>query len=663
MAIGIAGRPSTTPTIGRVAYTLDQHLYLADWDGSRSEVVSIPGVDAGATLDGLAWARSGRAIAVGVTASDGRSSIVILDPEGSVIGRIELGRTDEATPLLFRWSPADDVLAVAIDAAGSVMISTYEADGTLITTDIDLPRGLTFRPWGSLDWAPSGDRIVVTGCVGCDDTSDDDLDLTSGEGSGSSRRMAADGRRTARRLSASSLRAPYEAVWSPTGDRIAFDGGCVRYDQDCATSGIWTMRSDGSGLMTVTSVSGLLLPAIWSPDGAHLVLLDHAGCMDFIQVSACPSPHDSHLTIVDVPSGAVTRLNEGRGQDSPVAWPGDGSLIMFDRHAADTATGDDVPEVWAIRAGRHGPCPTPRSRHHGRGLAMASAGHTRSDDHRRCARSDTVGAWERRGQTGERSPKIRPSPSGGSPCSTSAGAGAAEAPHPVSRARRRALRRGALRRGGLLGRDSPAVPPDAADADAPDREGARRRTIEAADDGAASPSPDQHRRRARCGRRGRRPGPALLQQRRASSALSAPRRHAGDHFYRNGEADEMLYVHEGHGTLDTRLRADASMARATTSSSRSAPPGASTRTRVSATHALARVPVAHRAAQALSQRVRPAARARAVLRARHPRAGRDAAARRDRRLRGRGQAAWPVTAYHYASTPSTWSAGTATSTR
>ena len=53
---------------------------------------------------------------------------------------------------------------------------------------------------------------------------------------------------------------------------------CVRYDQDCATSGIWTMRPDGSGLMTVTSVPGLLLPAIWSPDGAHLVLLDHAGC-------------------------------------------------------------------------------------------------------------------------------------------------------------------------------------------------------------------------------------------------------------------------------------------------------------------------------------------------------------------------------------------------
>ena len=38
MAIGIAGRPSTTPTIGRLAYTLDQQLYLADWDGSHPKL-------------------------------------------------------------------------------------------------------------------------------------------------------------------------------------------------------------------------------------------------------------------------------------------------------------------------------------------------------------------------------------------------------------------------------------------------------------------------------------------------------------------------------------------------------------------------------------------------------------------------------------------------
>ena len=126
MAIGIAGRPSTTPTVGRLAYTLDQQLYLADWDGSHPQTIRIPGTDAGTTLSGVAWAPSGRALAVTVTAPEGRGSIVIIDSDGLVTGRIDLGPTDEATPLLYRWSPTDDVLAVAIDAAGGVVISPTE---------------------------------------------------------------------------------------------------------------------------------------------------------------------------------------------------------------------------------------------------------------------------------------------------------------------------------------------------------------------------------------------------------------------------------------------------------------------------------------------------------------------------------------------------------
>ena len=96
-------------------------------------------------------------------------------------------------------------------------------------------------------------------------------------------------------------------------------------------------------------------------------------------------------------------------------------------------------------------------------------------------------------------------------------------------------------------------------------------------------------------------------------------------FYRNGEADELLYVHEGRGLLDTvfgplrygpgdylvlpigttwRLEPDAGQP---------------------AADALPRVPVGDRAAEALPQRLRPAPRALALLAARHP------AARRGRR--------------------------------
>ena len=58
-------------------------------------------------------------------------------------------------------------------------------------------------------------------------------------------------------------------------------------------------------------------------------------------------------------------------------------------------------------------------------------------------------------------------------------------------------------------------------------------------------------------------------------------------------------------------------------------------------HAVGRVALGDRAAEALPQRLRPAARALPVLRARHPPAGRDGADPRGRRLRHRGQDARP----------------------
>ena len=169
MAIGIAGRPSTTPTIGRVAYTLDQHLYLADWDGSRSEVVRIPGVDAGATLDGLGLGakRAGhrsRRHRIRRSQLDRHRSTRM----GSVIGqnRARPDRRGDAAPLPV---VADRRRACRRHRCGGQRRDLDLRSGRHPDrrTGIDLPRAaLTFRPWGSLDWAPSGDRFVVTGCVG-----------------------------------------------------------------------------------------------------------------------------------------------------------------------------------------------------------------------------------------------------------------------------------------------------------------------------------------------------------------------------------------------------------------------------------------------------------------------------------------------------------------
>ena len=113
-------------------------------------------------------------------------------------------------------------------------------------------------------------------------------------------------------------------------------------------------------------------------------------------------------------------------------------------------------------------------------------------------------------------------------------------------------------------------------------------------------------------------------------------------FYRNGEADELLFVHEGAGLLDTNF----GPLRYGPGDYLVLPIGTTWRLEPDAgigpADALPRVPVGDRGAEALSQRLRPAARARAVLAARHPRARRGAAADRRGRLRGPRQDARPA---------------------
>ena len=92
------------------------------------------------------------------------------------------------------------------------------------------------------------------------------------------------------------------------------------------------------------------------------------------------------------------------------------------------------------------------------------------------------------------------------------------------------------------------------------------------------------------------------------------------HFYRNAQADELVYVAKGAGALESVYRRPAVSARATTSSSTAASciATASTCGRRAAEAARLREPRARPLAQALPQRVRPAEGRRAVLRARHP---------------------------------------------
>ena len=106
-----------------------------------------------------------------------------------------------------------------------------------------------------------------------------------------------------------------------------------------------------------------------------------------------------------------------------------------------------------------------------------------------------------------------------------------------------------------------------------------------------------------------------------------------EHFYRNAQADELVYVVEGEGDARVGVRRSAVPARATTSSSTAASCTATCSTRRRAAQAAGlREPRARPFAQAIPQRVRPAEGGCAVLRARHPPPVEARHARRDGRF-------------------------------
>ena len=125
-----------------------------------------------------------------------------------------------------------------------------------------------------------------------------------------------------------------------------------------------------------------------------------------------------------------------------------------------------------------------------------------------------------------------------------------------------------------------------------------------------------------------------------------------DTFYRNGEGDEMLFVHEGTGTLRTNFGDLAyqpgRLPRAADRHDLAARPRRGRRP----ADALPRVPVGARAAEALSQRLRPAPGALAVLPARHPHPGVPRAATDEPATSGSSSAhAAAHTAYQFATHP------------
>jgi Tol biopolymer transport system component len=131
--------------------------------------------------------------------------------------------------------------------------------------------------------------------------------------------------------------------WSPDGKTIAFNS-----DRDHQT-GLrgYLVGPDGSNLRRIDVDTWIEYPS-WSPDGNKLAFMGAIG-------------PNYELHIVDLVTGAVTRLTDSPGHDAWPAWSPDGTTIAFTSVRDDCAfgpgsecvqTGDDGPhyDVWTIAA-------------------------------------------------------------------------------------------------------------------------------------------------------------------------------------------------------------------------------------------------------------------------------------------------------------------------
>jgi hypothetical protein len=295
--------PSPLPAgrLGRLAYSLNGHIYLADWDG-RNPIRIADGAPLGPAPcnsdrgSGLIWSPDGRHLAY----FSGCGTVVIYD----VVTKAVASFPGEGW--LISWSP--DSTHVATWVAELTTIGIDRVDGGLQAV-FTVPPGCAEAGDYDMRWSPDGTSLVGRDCE-----------------------VPVDGR-TPASLQGDDPRSHSSWVYSPDGTRVAYlTAGSV------AGASLAVAAADGSQARVLVPIGvGLGEPGlVWSPTG------------DRIAFTAGSYSEPKELRVVDVASGTVAKLAAAPGTDSlqVVRFSPEGDRILFSRMDAN-AVG---MSLWTVRA-------------------------------------------------------------------------------------------------------------------------------------------------------------------------------------------------------------------------------------------------------------------------------------------------------------------------
>ncbi len=319
LGVGVAShrRPSSAPlpathphaSLGRLAYGLNGDIYLADWDGRNPVRIAdgVPDGDAACgqyRVDGSIWSPDGRYLAYrGAKAGGGGScqgTVNISDASGRLVASFP------GSGWLISWSPDSTRVATWVDLGRAIGI--YGLDGAR-QARLSLPDGL-MAP-GDFDpvWSPDGSSLEVPFGV----------------------EIPVDGS-TPLRLPADDPRWQWKVTHSPDGAHVAY----ISRDSD---SSLVVAAADGSN-PRVLIPTGAENP-VWSPTGDRIAFDSATG------VGTTDMGPATELRVVDVARGTVTSLAGKGGADAlrVITFSPEGDRMLFSRTDAK-----GVSSLWSVHA-------------------------------------------------------------------------------------------------------------------------------------------------------------------------------------------------------------------------------------------------------------------------------------------------------------------------